>query len=59
MFLKMKNKRPAKRIVAKDENFSSKHNEEDKLLTLIAQIIVNDIMSEEDDDLSNNCDIEK
>jgi hypothetical protein len=59
MFLKMKNKRPAKRIVAKDENFSSKKNEEDELLTLIAQIIANHIMSEEDDDLPNDCDIEK
>jgi hypothetical protein len=55
----MKNKRPAKRIIEKDENSFSKHNEEDELITMIAQIIVNHIMSEDDDDLSNDCDIEK
>ncbi|SHM75727.1 hypothetical protein [Mucilaginibacter sp. OK098] len=55
----MKNKRPTKRIIENDESFFSKHNEEDKLMTLIAQIIVNHIMSEEDGDLSEENNMDK
>jgi len=52
--LVMTNKRRAKRIIEKDENSFSKNNEEDKLITLIAQIIVSDIMNEEDEDLPDD-----
>ena len=50
----MTNKRRAKLIIEKDENSFSENNEEDKLITLIAQLIVSDIMNEEDEDLPDD-----
>ena len=51
----MANKRPAKRIKSR-ENSLSKQSGEDELITLIAQVIVNQIISEDDDDLTNDYD---